>query len=177
MTDMELSDLPPLVKGVQSRLVPPHWRDEAYGAGMEAAWRAWEVNTDRSYVAHAIRLRTIDFLRTWQRGSRHHLHRRRYDTPLMVTSEEGDEMEHPGLPRTTDDEEIEVIDLRQTLDGAVDNPMSFLTEGERETYRLYVLEEMTLKQVGEIMGVTESRVSQLFTSLSRKLRSYLDVDG
>jgi len=35
------------------------------------------------------------------------------------------------------------------------------------------VEELNLKEIGEILGVSESRVSQLLTALAKKLRSLL----
>jgi RNA polymerase sigma factor for flagellar operon FliA len=39
--------------------------------------------------------------------------------------------------------------------------------------RLYYYEELTLREIGEVLGVTESRVSQLQTKAILRLRSRL----
>jgi RNA polymerase sigma factor for flagellar operon FliA len=41
---------------------------------------------------------------------------------------------------------------------------------------LYYVEELNLKEIGEVLGVTESRVSQLLTAVVKKLRSTLKVE-
>jgi RNA polymerase sigma factor for flagellar operon FliA len=40
---------------------------------------------------------------------------------------------------------------------------------------LYYVEELNLKEIGEVLNVTESRVSQLLTAVVKKLRGTLDV--
>lgn len=48
-----------------------------------------------------------------------------------------------------------------------------LTERERTVIALYYYEGMTLKEIGEILGVTESRVSQLHTKAVLRLKAKL----
>ena len=40
---------------------------------------------------------------------------------------------------------------------------------------LYYVEELNLKEIGEVLSVTESRVSQLLTAVVKKLRGTLDI--
>lgn len=48
-----------------------------------------------------------------------------------------------------------------------------LPENERMVVALYYYEELTMKEIGEIMGYTESRVSQLHTKAVLRLRNSL----
>ncbi len=48
-----------------------------------------------------------------------------------------------------------------------------LPERERVVVRLYYFDELTLREIGEVLGVTESRVSQLHTKALLRLRGYL----
>lgn len=48
-----------------------------------------------------------------------------------------------------------------------------LPERERLVLALYYVEELTMREVGEVLGVTESRVSQLHASAILRLRSAL----
>ncbi|MDX2029398.1 MAG: FliA/WhiG family RNA polymerase sigma factor [Blastocatellia bacterium] len=63
----------------------------------------------------------------------------------------------------------ERADGRARLIRAIDS----LPERERQVVALYYLEELTMKEVGEAMGVTESRVSQIHTQAVMRLRGAL----
>ncbi|MBN1827071.1 MAG: FliA/WhiG family RNA polymerase sigma factor [Candidatus Eisenbacteria bacterium] len=68
---------------------------------------------------------------------------------------------------------LEVQKMRKVLDGSLDN----LPERERLVLILYYYEEMTLKEIGSILGVSESRVSQIHTKSITRLRSRLRADS
>lgn len=61
---------------------------------------------------------------------------------------------------------IERQELRAYLVDSVNN----LTEQEKLVIALYYYEELTLKEIGEIMHISESRVSQIHTKAVMKLR-------
>ena len=67
--------------------------------------------------------------------------------------------------------------LRSLLDGdfrqAVINAIDALPPREKLLMGLYYEEEMNLKEIGAVMGVSESRVSQLHTQAVARLRSAL----
>jgi RNA polymerase sigma factor for flagellar operon FliA len=42
--------------------------------------------------------------------------------------------------------------------------------------QLYYVEEMNLKEIGEVLGVSESRVSQILSAVVKKLRGTLKVE-
>ena len=63
--------------------------------------------------------------------------------------------------------EIEEMELRAYLGVAIAN----LTEQERLVVALYYYEELTLKEIGEVMQISESRVSQIHTKSVSKLRN------
>ena len=48
-----------------------------------------------------------------------------------------------------------------------------LPEREKIVVTLYYYEELTLREIGEVLGVTESRVSQLHTKAVLRLRARL----
>ncbi|KAF0250136.1 MAG: RNA polymerase sigma factor for flagellar operon [bacterium] len=62
-------------------------------------------------------------------------------------------------------------ELRQKLTDAIDR----LPERERQVIALYYIEELTMKEIGLVLDITESRVSQLHTQAILKLRSVLAV--
>jgi RNA polymerase sigma factor for flagellar operon FliA len=66
--------------------------------------------------------------------------------------------------------------LRDTLAQAIDE----LPQRERTVISLYYYEDLTMKEIGEVMGITESRVSQIHTKavlrLKGKLKSVLGIE-
>jgi RNA polymerase sigma factor for flagellar operon FliA len=59
---------------------------------------------------------------------------------------------------------------------AVTQAIADLPERDQLLMQLYYVEELNLKEIGEIVGVTESRVSQLLTAIVKKLRNSLDIE-
>lgn len=66
---------------------------------------------------------------------------------------------------------IEKAELTQMISEA----LSQLTEKENRVVTLYYYEEMTLKEISEVLEVSESRVSQLHTKALVKLKKHLGV--
>jgi RNA polymerase sigma factor for flagellar operon FliA len=60
---------------------------------------------------------------------------------------------------------------------AVGEAIARLPEREKLVITLYYYEELTLREIGEVLGVTESRVSQLHTKAILRLKSRLDGAG
>ena len=71
-------------------------------------------------------------------------------------------------PNAIDPEEaIDTVELKDRLADAIES----LPERERLVIALYYYENLTLREIGEVLGVTESRVSQLHTKAVIGLRS------
>jgi RNA polymerase sigma factor for flagellar operon FliA len=66
-------------------------------------------------------------------------------------------------------DDMEKTELRVFLIHAISN----LSEQERLVVSLYYYEELTLKEIGEIMLISESRVSQIHTRAVNRLRSMI----
>jgi RNA polymerase sigma factor for flagellar operon FliA len=64
---------------------------------------------------------------------------------------------------------IEKEEVKRILVDAINR----LPQREKEVVALYYYEELTLKEIGEVLGVTESRVSQLHTKAILRLRGSL----
>ena len=64
---------------------------------------------------------------------------------------------------------LEQTEIREVLAEAI----SGLPEREKLVVTLYYFEELTLREVGEVLGVTESRVSQLHTKAILRLKAHL----
>ena len=64
--------------------------------------------------------------------------------------------------------------LAQTeLKEAIAEAIARLPEREKLVITLYYYEELTLREIGEVLGVTESRVSQLHTKAILRLKAHL----
>jgi RNA polymerase sigma factor FliA len=64
--------------------------------------------------------------------------------------------------------------LEQTeIKEALAESISALPEREKLVVTLYYYEELTLREIGEVLGVTESRVSQLHTKAILRLKAHL----
>jgi RNA polymerase sigma factor FliA len=75
-------------------------------------------------------------------------------------------------------EDIEAPDpqgqLSQTeMKEAIADAIARLPEREKLVVTLYYYEELTLREIGEVLGVTESRVSQLHTKAILRLKARL----
>src|SRR5207244_11671032 len=56
---------------------------------------------------------------------------------------------------------------------AIGEAIARLAEREKLVVTLYYYEELTLREIGEVLGVTESRVSQLHTKAILRLKARL----
>jgi RNA polymerase sigma factor FliA len=69
--------------------------------------------------------------------------------------------------------ELGVSELKDRLAHAI----SRLPEREKLVIALYYYENLTLREIGEVLGVTESRISQLHTKAVLRLKSRLQGDN
>jgi RNA polymerase sigma factor for flagellar operon FliA len=92
---------------------------------------------------------------------------------LWSVSGDGDQV---SLLDTLEDDNIsqpaEVLDETETREALAD-AIARLPEREKLVVTLYYYEELTLREIGEVLGVTESRVSQLHTKAILRLKSRL----
>jgi RNA polymerase sigma factor for flagellar operon FliA len=63
--------------------------------------------------------------------------------------------------------------LRSEMTGLLDKALNELAARERDVLALYHFEELTMKQVGAILGIGESRVSQIHSAALLRLRARL----
>ena len=88
-------------------------------------------------------------------------------TPLSLIDTIGDS-------RLTDPAALlDVTELRDTLADAI----ARLPDREKIVIALYYYDGLTLREIGEVLGVTESRVSQLHTKAILRLKGRLQGDG
>ena len=74
------------------------------------------------------------------------------------------------------DDPLALAGLKE-LRAALAEGIEMLPEKEKLVVSLYYVEELTMKEVGKVLNVTESRVSQLHSQAVRRLRGYLRKEG
>jgi RNA polymerase sigma factor for flagellar operon FliA len=96
------------------------------------------------------------------------------DELWMVNSNEEDSVRVLDLVRNDESEDplqhVEIEEIKTTLAATID----YLPERERMVIALYYYEGLTLKEIGEIMEISESRVSQIHTKAIFRLRGRLN---
>jgi RNA polymerase sigma factor FliA len=71
-----------------------------------------------------------------------------------------------------EDDALSVTKLKE-LKGAMARAIKQLPEKERQVISLYYLDELTMKETGKVLGITESRVSQIHSQAILHLRTKL----
>jgi RNA polymerase sigma factor for flagellar operon FliA len=77
------------------------------------------------------------------------------------------------LPQSTDDDPLSRVEEKERV-AALARAIDALPERERLVISLYYYEELTLKEIGLVLNVSESRVSQLHTRALLRLRAHLE---
>ena len=93
----------------------------------------------------------------------------------------------PNAPTTVPAEARLWLDARAPAAGEVEawrdafsadaDAIAALPEREKLVIALYYYENLTLREIGEVLGVTESRISQLHTKAVLRLKSRLQGDN
>jgi RNA polymerase sigma factor for flagellar operon FliA len=81
-----------------------------------------------------------------------------------------DTLQDPGAP-----DPASIMDATELKDRVAD-AITRLPEREKLVVALYYYENLTLREIGEVLGVTESRISQLHTKAVLRLRSRLQTE-
>ncbi|HUB35919.1 MAG TPA: RNA polymerase sigma factor WhiG [Solirubrobacteraceae bacterium] len=80
------------------------------------------------------------------------------------------------LEDTTAPDPAKALDVGDLKDRIAES-IATLPEREKLVIALYYYENLTLREIGEVLGVTESRVSQLHTKAVLRLRSHMQADA
>ena len=80
-----------------------------------------------------------------------------------------DDSSNTGSGFTKPEEAIEKEELKKMLAESLEH----LTDKEKKVILFYYYEELTLKEISEVLEVSESRVSQLHTKALQKMREKL----
>ena len=114
----------------------------------------------------------VDTLWKWKARARQGA-RLSLDKPLCTESGDGPTMGDliPGTTAADIEERINIGEEKRFLREKV----LLLTERERLVLHLYYYEELKLRQIGEVLGLTESRVSQIRTRSLQTLRGHMGI--
>ena len=85
------------------------------------------------------------------------------------------------LPDTVDMSAGDVNEPEANLEGgqmmeALADSIESLPEREKTIVSLYYVEEMNLKEIGAVLEISESRVSQILSNTIKRLRQHLDSE-
>lgn len=96
---------------------------------------------------------------------------KRFETYSMEVVNE----EVMNIPDDASQQPQALVEQAQFMD-AVTGAIEGLPERERLVVSLYYVDELNLKEIGEVLGVSESRVSQILSATVKKLRQNLQID-
>jgi RNA polymerase sigma factor for flagellar operon FliA len=80
-------------------------------------------------------------------------------------------MSMPGDSSMQPEVMVEEAEFMEAVVEAIDQ----LPERDKMVMSLYYVEELNLKEIGEVLGVSESRVSQILSAVVKKLRQNLQI--
>ena len=98
------------------------------------------------------------------------VHAHRFQTVSLET-QLPDTVDMPAGESDNPEAQIAQEQFMDTLMASIES----LPERERTVVSLYYVEEMNLKEIGAVLDVSESRISQILSSSVKKLRSYIDT--
>ncbi len=90
-------------------------------------------------------------------------------SPIVISSID-ELLENRGIEFFDEREAIEDRILNEELLESLKKAITRLNDREKQILSLYYYEGLTLKQIGLVLGITESRVSQLHTQIILKLK-------
>lgn len=67
--------------------------------------------------------------------------------------------------------------VKQNLIEKITEHIAFIPEREQVLLQLYYLQDLNMKEIGLVLGITETRVSQLHSLAVKRLRSRMDVEA
>ncbi len=91
-------------------------------------------------------------------------------------SQEGDDLPPPDFPSHPETQPDRIC-ARQQMRNALGDAMKVLPERYQKVVVLYYTNEMTMKEIGGVLGINESRVSQIHKSALEKMAAVLESNG
>lgn len=90
----------------------------------------------------------------------------------MVLEESGES--NVQIVSTDDTIQPEESFLHKEFRGVLEDAIVHLRENEQKVIALYYIEELNMKEIGEVLQISEARVSQLHSRALRKLKDYIE---
>jgi RNA polymerase sigma factor for flagellar operon FliA len=91
-------------------------------------------------------------------------------------SNENEDLPAPDFPSKAE-HQPDSICAREQLKNVLGDAMKVLPERYRKVVLLYYTNEMTMKEIGGVLGINESRVSQIHKSALEKMATALQQTG
>ena len=98
-------------------------------------------------------------------------HAYRFQT-VSLESQVMDDVEIPSNEINEPESDLADAQLLNALEGSIES----LPERDKTIISLYYVEEMNLKEIGAVLDISESRVSQILSSTVKKLRTHLKTE-
>jgi len=80
------------------------------------------------------------------------------------------------LSLTSDSSTLETVE-KENLIEVIERVLETQSERERLIIQLYYFEELSLKEISEVLDITESRISQIHKALLKKIRDTIGADN
>jgi RNA polymerase sigma factor for flagellar operon FliA len=91
-------------------------------------------------------------------------------------AQDGDDLPAPDFP-SKPETQPDFICVREEMRSALGEAMKVLPERYQKVVVLYYTNEMTMKEIGGVLGINESRVSQIHKSALEKMAAALEQNG
>ncbi|VAX21445.1 RNA polymerase sigma factor for flagellar operon [hydrothermal vent metagenome] len=92
---------------------------------------------------------------------------------LGGVSKDGEKRDFMEVLAGTKETDPETLTRLEEIRSIIAKAIDMLPEKERLVVSLYYYEELTMKEIGEVLGITESRISQIHTKCVFRLRAKL----
>ena len=92
---------------------------------------------------------------------------------IWFMGDENDEISYLENLKSSSNTNPDIIIEREEIKKVIFEAINSLPDKEKKVIVLYYYEDLTLKEIGEVLEVTESRISQLHTKATMRLRSSL----
>jgi RNA polymerase sigma factor FliA len=96
------------------------------------------------------------------------------DIRVLVSMEDGGEDEGTIGEILTNEEDVDASMTNRLFEEKIRVVIDTLPERERSIVEMYYYRELTFKEIANVLGVTESRISQLHSRLKRRLKEAME---